>query len=184
MIVNYLHSRLAMGITALVMLLLMGIVWMGPIGDELAIARNQSEKIDDESLVLQRMGKQASGVKRAANSYRQNLEEMVFFQENYLRQKDERILAISRFLAQRAKSHRVKMELVDYQATNVRDKGIQSYRIDFPLEGRYRDIRKFIADIEKSDMFWMITAMSLEEMNPDQGTVTVDLSITTYFEGA
>lgn len=178
---NFLYSRLAQGITAGLLLATLAAFWFFAVGAEQHLLRAGSDRMEEEELTIRRMDVQLGKILRADNTYRNNMDEIEQFRAQFLQQKDERLVRISHFLEETARNHQVQMEQVAYAAAPSREKDLEIQKVNLPLKGKYRDIRALVADIESSDLFLIISQMTLEGEQGD--VVEVQLSLTTYFEG-
>lgn len=157
--------------------------WLFLINDEKGIEANAKAKLNMEDLTVARMDKQLRSTQSVLQGYRKNAEEISYFRENFLERKEERIVQISEFLAERAKARGIRLERVSYSSQKTKSKDLDIYQIDLPLEGRYRHIRAFIDDIEHSELFLIITQMSMRDESAGSGAVSMALTLATYFEG-
>ena len=180
----FLYSKPAQGSAFCVLVVALGIFWMVPFKEEQAIIQDSTQRLDSEQLTVQRMTVDLDKTRDLANRYEGNLKEMEYFRSAFLKQKEERLVQISRFLDERARARGVRLESVHYQTAPSREQELEVQSIDLPLVGRYRDIRAFIGDVEASDLFLIITELSLERESGNQGAVSMQLSLATYFEGA
>ena len=178
---RFLHHQGLQISLAVVLALASGAVWYLGILDEKAIQRDSSQSIDDERLTLRRMEAQRNQGDAVLARYDQNIEEMTYFREHFLTRKQERLVAISKFLEDRARHHGLRLKQVDYAVRPSREKDMEVHEISLPLSGRYRDIRGFIASVEASDLFLVISELSLEGERSEGGVVDVQLLLSTYF---
>ena len=183
MIHDYLYHKVGQGITAAVLLLFLAAFWIFAVEEERAILKDSASRLEMKRLELERDNQEAANVQRYANRYHENLREMARFRREFLQQREERIVSISAFLAEKAGKHGLKMDQVQYRTTHTRQDNLEVYEIELPLLGRYRDIRGFIEDIETSEMFLIITELNLEGESSQRNAVQVQLSLATYFEG-
>lgn len=161
----------------------LALIWLMLIREEQSIAINTSTRLDSERLALEKMERDLANVAAIRQRFQDNQAEMTYFRETFLSAKDERVVRISEFLENRAKAHELQLDQVGYSLERSRNRDLDIYRIDLPLIGRYRDIRTFIDEIERSDIFLTITELTLEEEGGMQGAVRMQLSLATYFEG-
>lgn len=183
MLTRYLYHPIAQWIT-LALLLITGLLfWQFALRDEKSIQADSARRIDDEQLALRRVEMQVAEMDTVVARYRNNSEEIAYFQEHYLRQKAARIRRISAFLETIARKRGVQLEEIRYEATPARGESLETYSMELPLTGRYRDIRLLIGDIEASDMYLVISKLSLEDVSGRQGAVRVQLVLSTFFEG-
>ena len=183
MLRKYFYGILPQAITLVMLLLVTGLFWKFAVLEEGAIQADSSEKLDGEQLTFKRMDMELGKARGVVDRYKQNLDEIAYFRREFLTRRQERMVAISRFLEARAREHRIVMDTVDYDTSSTREKNLDIHIIRLPLAGRYRDIRGFIADVEQSDLFLIITELSLDDEAGNLGTVEVQLSLATYFQG-
>lgn len=169
---------------ALAAILLVAILslWILAINDERAIAADSSERLDSEQLTTRRMEAQRDRVAVVMQNYKANLSEINRFRDHFQKGKDERMVRISAFLDERTQARSLRRDRIDYNVGRARESGLESYQIQMPLSGRYRDIRALIGDIEASDLFLVITELTLEDDGAARGAVSVQLSLETYFQ--
>ena len=179
---EYLYNKPAQIATLLVLALILAGFWFLMVFEERNILADSSVRLDSEALAVRKMEAQTGERRRIVEDYHHNLDEIRFFRDTFLIRKDERIVRISEFLAERAKARQVRLERVQYESVRNKDRDMDLYVTDLPLVGRYRDIRAFIDDIEQSDMFLIITRLNLEDDSAGRGAVRMQLSLSTYFE--
>ena len=179
---KYFNNTLAQSLTAAVLLVAAGALWLFGINDEKSIRIDSSVRLDSEEMAIAKMASQTAKTEQILENYHHNLDAIKNFRSQFLKRKDERIVRISEFLAERARAHDIKMERVEYNSTKTREENLDLYVTNLPLVGRYRDIRSLIHDIEASDMFLIITELSMEDDSAGVGAVRMQLSLATYFE--
>ena len=182
MIRDYLKNTLAQGVTAGILIIAIAALWFMGINEEKSIQFDSTQRLDNEEFAIASMNAQAAKTEQILEDYHHNVSTIEGFRDEFLKRKDQRIVRISEFLAERAKSRGIKMERVEYNSTKTREENLDLYVTNLPLVGRYRDIRSFIHDIEASDMFLIITELSLEDDIAAEGAVRMQLSLATYFE--
>jgi Tfp pilus assembly protein PilO len=180
---HYLFSKPAQVVTLVLLALVLAGFWNWAVLDEKSILANSAERLDSERLEIQRMELEQGKIESVARRYRQNLAEIEHFRDELIARKDERLLRISRFLDVTARAHNVHLERVSYQSSPSRQKALENYEIELPLQGRYRDIRAFIGDVERSELFLIITELRIEDDADRSGSVEMQLSLATYFAG-
>ncbi len=179
---SFLYSRTAQGITLAVLLLALGGFWLFAVQEEKAISVAGTERLDDEKMTVRRMELERDRAVGVVSRYQANLTEIDRFREHFLENKDERLVKISACLDERTRARNVNKDRIDYQTARGREKDLEIYQISMPLVGRYRDIRALIGDIEASDLFLIITQLTLDDESGSQGAVRVQLSMETYFQ--
>ena len=175
----HLPSQLVM-FTALTLSL--SVFWWLVINDERAIQQDSAARVEDQMLTIERFEQQAAITARILDDYRHNLDEIGRFRKSFLERKEARIVRISEFLAERANARGVALDRVSYNSGRSRERDLDLYLTQLPLKGRYRDIRSFIEDIETSDMFLIIRELSLADEAGNEGAVSMQLTLATYFE--
>ena len=178
---SYLYSKAGQWVTMACLLLALAGFWGLLVRDEQAIAGDSSERIDSERLTIRRMDLELDRAETLLERYHHNQAVISRFQTGFLENKEQRLVAISDFLDKRTQARGVDKDTVSYQTRPSRDRGLQAYEINMPLLGRYRDIRALIGDIEASDLFLIITELSLDDDTASRGAVRVQLSLVTYF---
>ncbi len=183
MMENFLYNKLYQGLTALVLALICAGIWVFGIQEESSILQNSEARLEVQRLELDRRELDSGLVNKHLQRYQGNLSEMSRFRRDYLKQKEERVVAISDFLAAEAKANGLQLDQVRYKTRPLKEDQLELYEIDLPLMGRYRDIRAFVEKIETSEMFLIITRLSIEGESERANAVEVQLSLATYFEG-
>jgi Tfp pilus assembly protein PilO len=74
----------------------------------------------------------------------------------------------------------------DFSKDDTPQYGLYSVKIRFPVQGAYRDIVKFIRDLENSETFYVINAVDVRSggensFQPSAGNILLSLSVETYF---
>jgi len=170
---------------AVLLALALAAVWLLMIAEERNISENTAQRLELEALTADRIAGRLRETQSLLEAVRHNREQMDYFRQTFLQRKEARVVGISRFLEERARARRLRLDEVRYQSGRVRQgDDLETYHMDLPLTGRYRDLRDFIDDIESSDMFLMITRLEVRDHRAGDGAVQVDLSLATFFEGA
>ncbi len=182
MLKKFLYSPSAQLATAVILSIALLAFWQWAVGEEKSILKNSSVKVDSESATLLQAERGLQELDRILARYRHNLEEIRYFRETFLAQKEDRVVRISDFLEQKARARRIRMDEIRYQTGQSKDRDLEIYQLDLPLIGKYRDIRAFVGDIEDSDIFLVINQLALEDDADREGAVRVQLSLATYFE--
>jgi len=180
---RYFFNQTAQAVTALVLVLAMAVFWGLVVREERAIAADSDRRIDDEQLTLRQMDLERERAEGAIGRYETNLEEIGRFREHFLENKRARLVAISAFLDARTEARGIEKDRIEYQTSRGRNESLEIYQIRMPLEGRYRDIRALISDIEASDLYLCITELSLDRADARAGAVSVALTLETFFQG-
>ena len=179
---TFLFHTQAMAVVAVLLLAACLGLYFFAIDDEQAIYNNASDRLDMEKITVRRMELDLGSIRQIVTRTEDNQEQIDYFRTTFLKQKDERLLQISAFLDQTAKAHRLKLDQVTYSIAQAKEQDLEMHQISLPLSGRYRDIRAFVADVETSDLFLVVTEMSLEDTDRNSGKVDVQLRLATYFE--
>ncbi len=181
---DYLYHKGAQLTTFVVLVLIWAGFWYLAVSEENSILGDSSARLDSEKFTLTKMDSRLEKTREIVENYRHNREEIVHFRETFLKRKEERIVRISEFLDEKAKEHRIRLERVQYDSAKTRVRDLDIYQTDLPLVGKYRDIRAFIDEIEGSDMFLIITRLTLDDDSAGRGAVRMQLSLATFFEGS
>jgi Tfp pilus assembly protein PilO len=80
----------------------------------------------------------------------------------------------------------VQKSRVDYSIASEPQYGLYSVRIRLPVEGSYPNIVRFIRELEKSDIFFIIEAVSVRAASNDAsavsgGNVALSMGLETFF---
>jgi len=85
----------------------------------------------------------------------------------------------------------VKSTRIGYASDPIPHAGINTVAVTIPLEGNYSNIVKFIREVENSQTFFLITAITLSSgggttqtpnaVNASSGNVSLSLALETYF---
>jgi Tfp pilus assembly protein PilO len=99
-----------------------------------------------------------------------------------LAQKKVGVTAIRQELQDLAGSLRVERGGVDYDYTPMPEYGLRHFTLSVPVEGAYRDIRRFINDIERSQYFLILDRvhLSAEKNAQSGGNLVLDFQLSTY----
>ncbi|CAM2007740.1 type 4a pilus biogenesis protein PilO [Acanthopleuribacter pedis] len=183
MMENFLYNKVYQAVTAGFLALVCVGIWSFGIQEEQHILENSESRLEMQRLELDRRELDSGLVNKQLERYRNNLSEMTRFRRDFLKQKDERVVAISDFLAGQAAEHGLALDQVRYKTRPLKEDQLELYEIDLPLRGRYRDIRAFVEKVETSDMFLIITRLAIQGESERANAVDVELSLATYFEG-
>lgn len=69
----------------------------------------------------------------------------------------------------------------DYSPSTVTRTGISRYTISFPVEGRYREIKKFIYDLETMPQAVVIEEIAFSRSRVKRGTIGLTIRLSAYF---
>ena len=131
--------------------------------DERILAADAVGQMDAARLELKRAQRDADRVEKLAIKFQNNQTEIQYLRDRFLTQKNERMIAISEALHQLGATYSVEISEVRYASTESPSADLELYRVELPIQGRYRDIRNFVNDIERSDLQLMVTQISVEE---------------------
>lgn len=168
--------------SALVLTLLTVAVWVLGVMDERDLMNDSVGRMDDAQRELRRTQRDLARLDQAWQKVQTNRKQISFLRERFLTRKDERVIAISKALDDLAKTYQIGLDEIRYASTSSQNKDLEFYRVDFPLQGRYRDIRDFVNDVERSDLQLLVTQIEVEDSGQYQGAVRARLSLATYFE--
>lgn len=90
------------------------------------------------------------------------------------------VVALVRDLGDRATSARLKVGAIDYKPADVPEEGLLKLGIAMGLEGRYPDLRRFLADLERVRGRLAISHLAATG-RPGEGHVSARLTLTAYF---
>ena len=90
------------------------------------------------------------------------------------------VVALVRDLSGRATSARLKVGGIDYKPTDMPEEGLLTLGVAMGLEGRYADLRRFLADLEGMRGRLAITHLAATG-RPGEGQVSARLNLTAYF---
>jgi Tfp pilus assembly protein PilO len=99
-----------------------------------------------------------------------------------LAQKKVGVTAIRQELQDLAGSLSVERGGVDYDYTPLPEYGLRHFTLSVPVEGPYRDIRRFINNIERSQYFLILdrVRLSAEREAQSGGNVLLNFQLSTY----
>jgi Tfp pilus assembly protein PilO len=78
-----------------------------------------------------------------------------------------------------ANNLQVKRSDFSYDYKNLEDFGLQHFMLSVPVEGNYRNIRRFINSIERSEHFLILDRVDLSSEKKDD-TLNLDFTLSTY----
>ncbi|MBI3006949.1 MAG: hypothetical protein HYY53_01385 [candidate division NC10 bacterium] len=90
------------------------------------------------------------------------------------------VVALVRDLSGRAASARLKVGGIDYKPTDMPEEGLLTLGVAMGLEGRYADLRRFLAELEGMRGRLAITHLAATG-RPGEGQVSARLNLTAYF---
>ncbi|MCB1049963.1 MAG: hypothetical protein H6510_17915 [Acidobacteria bacterium] len=184
MVRQWLHNPRFLSLFFVGLILLAACIFVFGVQDEQLILADQSGTVNTSRLSLQRTQKEHDSYQTTLTTYETNRKQISSFRNEFLRQKDERIIEISRLLHQLAAAHSIQLDQVRYTSQPLANQNLGLYRIDFPAAGPYADLRKFISDLENSPLLLMITQLEMEDSNQFQGSVRAKFRLATFFEEA
>jgi Tfp pilus assembly protein PilO len=80
-----------------------------------------------------------------------------------------------------ARQNGLSIDNASYAPTDVADTDMSRYTISFPIEGKYKDIKKFIYDIETLAGLIVIDEISLSRAGGRRSTVTLRMKVSTFY---
>lgn len=69
----------------------------------------------------------------------------------------------------------------DYNPEAFKDSSMSRYAFTFPVEGRYRDIKKFLYDLESSRRPLVIEELSLASGKTNEGKIRLRIRMSVYY---
>jgi hypothetical protein len=168
---------------ALVLLLLLNLVlYASLVAPEKLMLADQEGTHAQSSRLLTRQMQRKEGIQAQIRRYEDTKTGMAEFRREHLRRQDERIVELSRLLADRAQAHQIRLDLVRYSAQDLPQQRLILYRAEFPAEGTYSSLRRFIEDLEQGQLLLVISQLELEESGQFQQAVRAHFRLTTFFE--
>ena len=152
------------------------------IQSETQMLADQTGTVDTNQLALKRTQNQKEKYQNLVDRVAANQKTIQQFRQSTLRQKDDRVLALSALLSDLAKKHSIQLDQVRYTSQPIANQNMGLYRIDFPAQGTYSRIRAFIGDLEASDQFVMMTQLQMETSEQFQSSVRAQFRLATFFE--
>ncbi len=160
----------------------LALIWFLAVGSEQNLKSDSAGHLDLARLEMRQARRDAARLKQALDRYDNNRDQIRYLKDQFLTRKDERVVEISKALNDLAKTYQIGIDEVRYTSANSQNKDLELYRVEFPMQGRYRDLRNFVHDIEGSDLQLMVKQIEVEESTEYQGAVRARLSLATYFE--
>ena len=80
-----------------------------------------------------------------------------------------------------ARRNGLSIEKGIYTPKSVNEMEISRYSISFPVQGRYKDIKKFIYDLETLKHPLVLDEISLARSKGGRGIVELNIMVSTYF---
>ncbi len=75
----------------------------------------------------------------------------------------------------------LKIRSADYKPVTIKDTEISRYLFSFPVEGSYRQIRRFIYDIENSKQMLVVEGITMQSSKKAAGSIGVEIELSIYF---
>ncbi|VAV82293.1 hypothetical protein MNBD_DELTA01-24 [hydrothermal vent metagenome] len=75
----------------------------------------------------------------------------------------------------------LKIKSADYNPVTIKDTDISRYLFSFPVEGNYRQIRRFIYDIENSKRMLVVEGITMHSSKKAAGSIGVEIELSIYF---
>jgi len=177
------HLSIRRLLLALALLLLVNLVLFASlVAPEKLMLADQEGTHSQSSRLLRRQLQRKEGIQEQIRRYEGTRKGMAEFRREHLRRQDERIVDLSRLLADRAQEHQIRLEMVRYSAQDLPQQRLILYRAEFPAEGTYSSLRRFIEDLEQGPLLLVISQLELEESGQFQNAVRAHFRLTTFFE--
>jgi Tfp pilus assembly protein PilO len=103
-----------------------------------------------------------------------------FFQED-LSTKGERLVAVQREIYRIAQTFQVQAAQLKFTHESVKDSNFVLLGVNIPLSGGYNNLRQFINQVERSDLFLIIESVQLQEGERGGVLLNLNVRLTTYF---
>ncbi len=87
---------------------------------------------------------------------------------------------LSAFLSEAASLNRLPTPAISYRSEKAGVPGLVAVQTSLQLEGRYRDLRKLIDDLERSRYFLIIQDIGLSAPNGEDAGVQLQLELLSY----
>jgi Tfp pilus assembly protein PilO len=147
--------------------------------------QNISRLQTDYAYQRSRMAEQKRGItvlSRRLEALQKAKRDLEVIYTQVLAQKKIGVTAIRQELQDLAGSLTVQRGGVDYNYIVLPEYGLRHFALSVPVEGAYRDIRRFINDIERSQYFLILDRVDLStERKRDAGeNVRLNFQISTY----
>ena len=104
------------------------------------------------------------------------------FYAKVLRTKQENLIDVQQELNEIGKEFQIDPDTVSYANTDMPDDGLERFQLSVLLEGDYSDLRKFIARVENSEMFFVVESVSLTGTKEGGMQLQMNVNISTYFD--
>ena len=136
---------------------------------------NQRNRIVEEKKEMKVLQQRLQALQKAEKDL-----EMIYTQ--VLAQKKVGVTAIRQELQDLAGSLTVERGGVDYNYDLLPEYGLRHFTLSVPVEGAYRDIRRFINDIERSQYFLILDRVNLsaEREAVSGGNLLLNFQLSTY----
>jgi Tfp pilus assembly protein PilO len=129
---------------------------------------------------LEHRGLSSSGaISLRAASARASHEVGVFKKERLVKGSELTMVLDGVFKAARRSG--LKITSADYNPVTIKDTNVSRYLFSFPVQGRYRQIRRFIYDIENSEHMLVVESITMSSSKKSVGRLGVEVELSIYF---
>ena len=145
------------------------------------IARAQRNRIDElqKTYHIKRSAHLPQGDKNQ-QKFLKAKEDIQFFKET-LPSKTE-FTEVASELSDTLSRNQLSFGKIVYKPEPVNFQGIWQYKTSFSVNGKYPDIKAFLADIQESKTLFCIESLSFSHRLGEEGSLDMRLTITTYFK--
>ena len=138
---------------------------------------------DKEPLVLL---EQRQNVVEAAEGYlnalRQAQTDLKTLRIEVLSTRQRRMVDVQRELAQLCKQFNIDLDGVRYENEILEAEELERFGMVVPLEGGYRNLRKFLQAVESSPRFLLVEQVELGQSQEGGGKLELSITLATYFD--
>lgn len=136
----------------------------------------------EERSQLGRAAAEVAGLEAAASKFACSTADVHHVFADLLSSKQHRMTAIQRELRQLARDARLDPDRLTYQFAPVRETGLVKFAITFPLDGAYDQLQRFLAQVESSPNFLIVSDIALQGERGAPGSLRLQVKLQTYFQ--
>jgi len=131
----------------------------------------------DQAISLRRL-ESARTDKETLDRIRGDLDTFYF---DVLSTREERMNPIRDEISDLAEDFNVNLSRLNYPAQEYADMGVYEFRIRFPLRGQFKDVGRFIGEIENSEHFLVIDQITLRSTEDTDRLLHLTFDLSTFF---
>ena len=147
----------------------------------LAQAKNADQTKEMLAAQVERAEQQVLDLRAKVERLETNKTALDEFFNKDLSSKRERLVAIQREIARIAETFQVGLSQLSFDHEGVPRTNLVRLAVTIPLTGGYNNLRQFVQNVERSDIFLIIESIQLQESERGGALLNLNIRLVSYF---